>query len=603
MDRQSEEPGVPDWWLPERAAPSKRRLYDPTTRIKELDVDRLDTALDRVGTIADRADICLCPEPSRTSDGGYVATGVDRGRPITTYYRWTLERQDGAITATQDRYFPAWCRYAETLLPATLCALIATLWLSSSVTALSSLLLPLLACFSVSLLVFFGVTIVANYGQDPFDEIGGTSQPVPEPSLTRIGLVLVGVGPAVIVTELWPAVAATSPPGLVVDLGFASSVMLTGFAAIATLRLQYLLPAVPDFSQILPGGGAEYVFLSSLSLTPLVAFLAWFNGVFEMNFILLIGLLGLTTLAAVVAVTVLAVYGTELVEAFRRGGIRYVRSRWIHGTTFVLGAVLGWATVLACIATLRELPGILSAVQGTTNPLLLIFATTAVATVVPASYLVLGVVAQVCGLLMSVAWLFRAGVRAHRATTPVDETVPAPVLIVPDEEAMATALSVWPLTWVLIGDGLVDRLDEEELSAIAAHEFAHAGVYRDASLAILAPLIGTLTMTGQSVMLGLLDYRRREFRADRYAAGVTSPDAVEAALRTVSATRHNEFVGRHYGDGVGLLPTPAGVPRGGSSGPFSPIFDSVGVTEAHPSIDERIAAIRKLDQQDDRMGD
>jgi Zn-dependent protease with chaperone function len=156
---------------------------------------------------------------------------------------------------------------------------------------------------------------------------------------------------------------------------------------------------------------------------------------------------------------------------------------------------------------------------------------------------------------------------------------------------------------VLISDGLVSRLCEDELRVIVAHEFAHVGVYRDTLLAILTPFVATLTMTGQSAVLGLLDYRRREFRADQHAADVMSSDVVMAALRNAAAARQNEFVSTDPGDGVGILPTPAGTPQGGDSGPFSPIFDSVGVTEAHPSIDERVAALLYTSQGSERQAE
>jgi hypothetical protein len=298
----------------------------------------------------------------------------------------------------------------------------------------------------VSLAGFFSFTIVANYGQEPFNEVGGTSQPVLEPSLARVLLMLVGLVPAVLIMELWPTVATTTLPRFAVNLGFALSMILAGFTAVAMLRLQYVLPRVPDFSQVLSGGGTEYALLTGLSPTPLLVFLVWVNRLFDAASVLAVGLLIVTTVMTLIAVIVLAVNGTELVEAFRRGGTRYVQSRWIHGVTFVLGAILGWATVLTGIATLRELPWILSAAQGAANPLFLTLAATVVATLLLSSYVVRGIFAQVCGLWVSLTRLIRAGIRADRAPAIVDKAVSAPVLVVPDNDALATALFVGPLT-------------------------------------------------------------------------------------------------------------------------------------------------------------
>ncbi|QZY01157.1 M48 family metalloprotease [Halobaculum rubrum] len=561
-------------------------------------MDRTDTALARIGRRSTDVGVELSSEISHPDKNSTVATGVDRTRFITRYYRWTVQRDETGITATQERYLPAWGRYLEAVVSMMIAVVTIGMWLFDVGYGGNQVASAGIVGFTLSLFVYFGFVLVANHGPDPFDDVDGTSQPVPVPMLTRILSLGSPVVPAFVVVEFWPVVFGGQPPPLFAQAGYVASTLLAVLCATAILWFHHDFPGIPDFSVQLPAGGAEYVLVTSMSTVPVAVVYLWAERLVSLSIGSMVGFLVVTEGAAFAAVVALSTNNTELVDAFRRGGLRYVPSRRVHLVTVVLGSGGGLVAGSLTVLTVPHVQVVVAAARAEPTPLLVAVAVVMVLAFLPGLYIWAGLLAQVAGMCVAIARLLWLGRRGRPASPSVRSAVSVPVRVVPGGGALATAVSLGPVTWVLLGEELVKSLDEDPLAAIAAHEYAHAAVYRDTLLALLAPFVATSLFVGQSAVLGLLNYQTREFRADRYAAKVTSPTAVVTALHDASTLSENEFAGTGPSDGTSLLPTPALARRRATWSPFSPTFDSVCVAEAHPSLSDRIAAVREQQNAD-----
>jgi Zn-dependent protease with chaperone function len=181
----------------------------------------------------------------------------------------------------------------------------------------------------------------------------------------------------------------------------------------------------------------------------------------------------------------------------------------------------------------------------------------------------------------------------------------ADVTVVAGKAPDAYAVDIGLLTRVVLTEGLIERLTPAEIRAVIAHEDAHACVYRDALLSTVIPLVASLFLVGQSTLLGLLDYRRRELRADRHAAEVTSVEALASALERLSPPSDgggrqvdsHKTAGRHPRLGQHPSFAPLSSPdRSESNRPqltsyFAPLFSAFAVVEAHPSLSDRLDAL------------
>jgi Zn-dependent protease with chaperone function len=190
----------------------------------------------------------------------------------------------------------------------------------------------------------------------------------------------------------------------------------------------------------------------------------------------------------------------------------------------------------------------------------------------------------------------------------VGSVVSTPVVVLAAEDpfvgdediALARGLWLGPYQRVVVSQGLVDELETEELRAVVAHEHAHVAEYDDAALGLVVPVAASLLLVGQNVVLSLLDYRQREFRADAFAAERTSPAAVRSAVEQVATLGFDpeEDDGDPPADArraVGFRAVPGAVPRSGGQSVFTPLFRPFLLSAAHPSVRERRDAVASGD--------
>ena len=200
------------------------------------------------------------------------------------------------------------------------------------------------------------------------------------------------------------------------------------------------------------------------------------------------------------------------------------------------------------------------------------------------------------------AWLRRRVVRL----CAVADVPPPEVVFLPSAAPVAFTVGTAATRSVVVSQGVVDALDDDELDAVLAHEVSHLA-NRDVALmsAALAPVfvgrevfeteadgvVGRLARSAGLALLALGEFgagtfsRGREFAADRGAARVTGePAALASALETLSADRARPAADLRNGDPAQALNVvPRATDRGGS-------FDS------HPETATRIARLRELER-------
>jgi Zn-dependent protease with chaperone function len=150
-------------------------------------------------------------------------------------------------------------------------------------------------------------------------------------------------------------------------------------------------------------------------------------------------------------------------------------------------------------------------------------------------YAVLGV-GMVAGALASVRRHRRRFREADPAAFPAADAVDVPVRVTDGGVLDAVAYDDGSRRRVFVSRAAVDLLgpDDDRLRAVLAHEAAHVHE-GDARLAVWAPVLAPPLGLGANVLRATLDYRTREFRADRRAAEATSPEAMAGALDALAS--------------------------------------------------------------------
>jgi len=169
---------------------------------------------------------------------------------------------------------------------------------------------------------------------------------------------------------------------------------------------------------------------------------------------------------------------------------------------------------------------------------------------------------------------------------------------------------------VAVSSGLVQNLSDEEVRAVLAHELGHVANGDMLAITLLQGLMNTFVyflarMISRPVMernrfAGFMVYmalqfilsvlamipicwfsRRREFRADAYAASATGATPMIRALTRIDALAQQTLAARHRGEGMNEDAL-AMLKIHGQSGGIGHLFAT------HPPVETRIAALRSL---------
>jgi Zn-dependent protease with chaperone function len=167
-----------------------------------------------------------------------------------------------------------------------------------------------------------------------------------------------------------------------------------------------------------------------------------------------------------------------------------------------------------------------------------------------------------------------------------------PVYLVDSKLCDVGAVSLGYTEFIVISEKLRHKLDEEELEAIISHEEAHFE-FGDAGLAFKVGLLSSVLLTGRNILFGVLNFREREFRADRYACSRVGEDQLIQALNSIQELEFEEDSAAIPGFAPTVTRFRSNTPRSVLETVFGFYFGGFALSGAHPSINERKTAIRK----------
>ena len=146
--------------------------------------------------------------------------------------------------------------------------------------------------------------------------------------------------------------------------------------------------------------------------------------------------------------------------------------------------------------------------------------------------------------------------------------------------------------FIVVSRQVLTEFEEDELGAILAHEECHI-LEGDSRLAMLVAVLSPLCGVGRNVAYAVLDYRGREFRADRFAVERTGSDQLRSALEKMQILSAKSSMDKSEFDEISPTLTPA---FGDGDRDITSIFQryygfffgNFAFVRAHPSLSERI---------------
>jgi len=146
--------------------------------------------------------------------------------------------------------------------------------------------------------------------------------------------------------------------------------------------------------------------------------------------------------------------------------------------------------------------------------------------------------------------------------------------------------------FIVVSRLVLTEFEEDELGAILAHEECHI-LEGDSRLAMLVAVLSPLCGVGRNVAYAVLDYRSREFRADRYAVERTGSEQLRSALEKMQVLSAKRSMDESEFDGVSPTLTPAFGDGGREIASifqryYGFFFGNFAFVRAHPSLSERL---------------
>jgi Zn-dependent protease with chaperone function len=170
--------------------------------------------------------------------------------------------------------------------------------------------------------------------------------------------------------------------------------------------------------------------------------------------------------------------------------------------------------------------------------------------------------------------------------------VDAETYVLEYEGVFAGAVSLFD-DYILVSEGVLDELDDNEIAAVLAHEEGH--IKRDeARITLLIAFFSPLVFTGKNILYGILDFRAREYRADEYAVSRLGNrqqvfDALDSLQEVKTASLEDQFGGV----------TPTLIPLDTRNDDpsvltriFGFYFGNFAFSQAHPDLEERKEELR-----------
>lgn len=158
------------------------------------------------------------------------------------------------------------------------------------------------------------------------------------------------------------------------------------------------------------------------------------------------------------------------------------------------------------------------------------------------------------------------------------------------EKEFACSLSNLRREEIIVSKGLKQLLsDDDELAAVIAHEEAHIN-YRDNLILRLTAYLSIILLCGKNVLYTLIDFERRELRADSYAATKVGSKHIRNALKKLRDESDPDMSYESYGPNFAPQMNPMENDQGVVDA-FKLFFGDFAIANSHSSFDERISNI------------
>lgn len=207
--------------------------------------------------------------------------------------------------------------------------------------------------------------------------------------------------------------------------------------------------------------------------------------------------------------------------------------------------------------------------------------------ILPVLYIPVGVGLQTFAFLRETISLF---VRSRPAPVEAGVDINPQIRLLETPDYIAGSYSTGFRDYVFISNGLITALETDELGAVLAHEEGHVE-NRDALLSFILPILALFLFTGKNVLYTVLDFRTREFVADTYAARRVGQDPLKRALQKLASAADGEPTERWSATTPTFTSFTTYSDPGIVDRYFGTFFGNFALTEAHPSMAERIKRI------------
>jgi len=203
----------------------------------------------------------------------------------------------------------------------------------------------------------------------------------------------------------------------------------------------------------------------------------------------------------------------------------------------------------------------------------------------PVLYIPAGIVFQTFGFVVELGRLFR---KSEPTTVGTPVGIEPQIREIDTDDYVAGSYSLVFRDYVFVSTALIEELEPDELGAILAHEEGHIK-NGDAKLSFITPILSIVLLTGKNVIYAVLDFRKRELRADAYAAEKVGRDTFRNTLDRLSSSKNKRDTHEFGLESAPTFVSFSSVPRDNSIDRyFGTYFGNFGLVEAHPSFEERI---------------
>lgn len=150
-----------------------------------------------------------------------------------------------------------------------------------------------------------------------------------------------------------------------------------------------------------------------------------------------------------------------------------------------------------------------------------------------------------------------------------------------------SSFSIGFSSYIFISETAYQEMGIDEFHAILAHEQSHID-HKEAVFSFVAPFASTILLIGQNILYAVIDFRSREFRADKEAAEKVGSEPLVNAMKKIKGVRQDSVEKRLLAPSFVSYDTK---PDNWFKRYLFLFYGGFAMTDAHPSVDERETAL------------